>query len=333
MARTGTAQHVRGRPALRERDKRSGRNPDGAMITYLDCIPCFLRQALDAVRLVTNDEVIHERLMHEILRASCNLDFHEPPPAMGQRIHRRIRDLTCQSDPYQNAKDRLNRLALQYLPELQARVARSETPLETAIRLAIAGNVIDMGVNSMVGDAQVREAIGRALSAPLLGDADAFGQAAASANRILFLADNAGELVFDRLLIEQLPLVKVTVAVRGAPVINDATLADAEVAGLLEMVEVIENGSDAPGTILADCSAAFRRRFDAAELVIAKGQGNYETLSHVNKDIFFALLAKCPVIARELGCDVGSLVLRRSTGAPATGQHRGKAAVSARQTR
>jgi hypothetical protein len=303
------------------------------MNTYLDCIPCFLRQALDAARLVTNDEVIHERLMHEILRAACTLDPRKPPPAMGQRIHRRIRELTCQSDPYQNAKDRLNRLALQYLPELQARVARSHTPLETATRLAIAGNVIDMGVNSALRDAHVREVIDRSLSAPLLGDASEFGRAVDAANRILFLADNAGELVFDRLLIEQLPPAKVTVAVRGAPVINDATLADAETAGLLEMVEVIDNGSDAPGTILADCSAAFRRRFDAAELVIAKGQGNYETLSHVSKDIFFALLAKCPVIAREVGCDVGSLVLRRSSGAPAKAQHGRKAAVAARQTR
>ncbi len=303
------------------------------MNTYLDCIPCFLRQALQAVRLVTNDEVIHERLMQEILRAAGSLDFHDPPPAMGQRIHRRIRDLTCQSDPYQNAKARLNQLALRQLPELRACVVRSETALETAIRLAIAGNVIDMGVNSAVDDDQVRETIDRVLRDPLLGDVDAFGRAVAGANRILFLADNAGELVFDRVLIEQLPLAKVTVAVRGAPVINDATLADAEVAGLLEMVKVIDNGSDAPGTILADCSPAFRRRFDAADLVIAKGQGNYETLSHVNKDIFFALLAKCPVIARELGCDVGSLVLRRSSGAPATGQHRGRAAVAARQTR
>lgn len=286
------------------------------MKTYLDCIPCFLRQTLDAVRLVTNDEAIHERLLQEILRAASDLDPHQPPPAMGQRIHRRIRELTCQSDPYRGAKDRFNRLALRHLPELRARVARSDTPLETAVRLAIAGNVIDMGVNSGLLDTQVTDAIEHALKAPLKGQVDALARAVGDAERILYLADNAGELVFDRLLLEQLPLEKVTVAVRGAPVINDATFADAQAAGLLGFVEVIDNGSDAPGTILEDCSSVFRRRFENADLVIAKGQGNYETLSHVEKDIFFALMVKCPVIARELDCGVGSLILYRLPGLP-----------------
>ncbi len=298
------------------------------MRTYLDCIPCFLRQTLDAVRLVTNDEAIHERLLQEILRAASDLDPHQPPPAMGQRIHRRIRELTCQSDPYRGAKDRFNRLALRHLPALRARVARSDTPLETAVRLAIAGNVIDMGVNSGLLDTQVTDAIDHALNAPLSGDVEALARAVAEAGRILYLADNANELVFDRLLIERLPLEKVTVAVRGGPVINDATLADAEAIGLPELVEVIDNGSDAPGTILEDCSTSFRRRFDSSDLVIAKGQGNFETLSHVEKDIFFALLVKCPVIARELDCDVGSLILRRSLGAATPAGCAGVAALT-----
>lgn len=282
------------------------------MKTYLDCIPCFLRQTLDAVRLVTNDESLHERLFHEILRAACTLDPHQPPPAMGQRIHRRIRELVCQSDPYAAAKERCNRLALRYLPELRARVSVSDAPLDTAVRVAIAGNVIDMGVNATLTDAQITAAIDAAMGAPLHGDVRALARAVKDAQRILFLADNAGELVFDRLLIERLPLERVTVAARGAPVINDATLADAEVAGLLDLVEVIDNGSDAPGTILDDCSVAFRKRFDAADLIIAKGQGNFETLSDVQKDVFFAFMVKCPVIAREVDCGVGSLILHRS---------------------
>ena len=113
------------------------------------------------------------------------------------------------------------------------------------------------------------------------------------------------EIVFDRLLIEQLPREKVTLVVRGAPVSNDATMIDAEDTGLTKLLEVIDNGSDAPGTILDDCSHAFRERFDSADLIIAKGQGNYESLSEVEKDIYFLLKAKCPVIARDLGCEVG----------------------------
>ena len=185
--------------------------------------------------------------------------------------------------------------------------------METAIRLVIAGNVIDFGVNSHLSETQVRESITYALSAPLEGNVEEFCSALSGVEHILYLADNAGEIVFDRLLIEQLPAGKVTVAVKGFPAINDATLADAEAAGIHEVAEVIENGSDAPGTILDDCSESFRDRFDQADLVIAKGQGNYETLSEVDKDIYFLLKAKCPVIARDIGCQEGAMILKRSS--------------------
>lgn len=148
-------------------------------------------------------------------------------------------------------------------------------------------------------------------SAPLAGDPAALFEAAAKARSILYLADNAGEIVFDRILIEALPASRVTVAVRGGPVINDATLADAETAGIHEIATVIDNGSDAPGTLLAECSPEFRARFEAADLVIAKGQGNFETLSDTRKHIFFLLSVKCPLVAAEVGAPVGSLVVKQ----------------------
>ena len=123
------------------------------------------------------------------------------------------------------------------------------------------------------------------------------------------LTDNAGEIVFDRLLIEQLPAENITVVVRGKPVINDAMMEDASIAGLPQIVEVINNGSDAPGTILESCSEKFRHRFEKADLIIAKGQGNYETLSDVDKNIFFLLKVKCPVIAEHLGCEIDAIIL------------------------
>jgi hypothetical protein len=283
------------------------------MKTFFDCIPCFVRQALDAVRMVTDDEAVHERLLREVLRAVSDMDMRQSPPVMGQYIHRLIRKLTGEADPYREMKDRFNRLALQMYPKLKVRVDCSANPMETAMRLAIAGNVIDMGVNSHLDEFHVRDAIDRALSSPLDGDLEEFSDAVSGAGDILYLADNAGEIVFDRLLIEQMPIEKVTVVVKGFPVINDATMIDAQAAGLTERVEVIDNGSDAPGTILYGCSDPFLRRFNKADLIIAKGQGNYETLSEAEKDIFFLLKAKCPVIARDLGCEVDSLVLRRST--------------------
>jgi len=151
-----------------------------------------------------------------------------------------------------------------------------------------------------------------ALACPLDGDVEGFADAVSTANSILYLADNAGEIVLDRLLIERLPIEKLTVAVRGVPVINDATMTDARDAGITELVTVIDNGSDVPGTMLEACSASFRSQFDEADLIISKGVGNFETLNDVEKRMFFLLKVKCSVIAEELGVEVGSLVLHAS---------------------
>ena len=266
---------------------------------------------------MTPDETVHELVLRDVLRAASDMDFHQSPPVMAQRFHRRIREITGQSDPYRVVKDRFNRFTLDHYPNLQRWVERSVSPMETAVRLAIAGNVIDFGVHSSLTEGQVQDAVRHALSTLLDGDVKSFADAVRGADVILYLADNAAEIVFDRVLIEQLPRGKVTLVVRGAPVSNDATMIDAEDTGLTELLEVIDNGSDAPGTILDDCSQAFRKRFDSADLIVAKGQGNYESLNEVAKDIYFLLKAKCPVIARHLGCEVGSLVLRRSS-RPAT---------------
>jgi len=261
--------------------------------------------------------MVHERVFRDVVRAASEMDFRRPPPEMSQRIHRMIREITGEDDPYHKVKQRFNQLALERYPELSKRVEDSAKPLETAVRLAIAGNIIDFGVNSYLTESQMHAAITQSLSAPFRNEVKEFAVAVSEADDILYLADNAGEIVFDRLLIEQMPVEKVTVVVRGFPVITDATMEDAQAAGLTRLVEVIDNGSDAPGTILDDCSEAFRERFDKADLIIAKGQGNYETLSEVQKDIYFVLRIKCPVLARDLGCHERCLVLRRSAFATA----------------
>ena len=283
------------------------------MRIFLDCIPCFVRQALDAARLATDDKQIHEKVVREVLRLAADLDMSQSPPAIGQQIHRLIRELVGEDDPYHRIKKRFNDLALKLYPELRKQIVGSQDRLETAIRLAIAGNIIDFGVNSSVDESDLHKGISESLTADFDNlQMDPFRDAIGQAEEIFYLADNAGEIVFDRLLIEQLPYEKVTVVVKGEPVINDATMEDALLAGLPKIVEVIDNGSDAPGTILESCSEEFRRRFAEADLIIAKGQGNYETLSDVEKDMFFILKAKCPVIARDLGCEVGEMILRKS---------------------
>jgi uncharacterized protein with ATP-grasp and redox domains len=283
------------------------------MQIYLDCIPCIVRQALTSVRLVTNDVQVHEQMVREVLTLLRDMDMRQSPPAIAQKIHRLIRQLTGEYDPYRGKKQRFNKLTLRIYPELKRRVRASDSPLETAVRLAIAGNIIDFGVNHSLEESDLEETINDSLTSDFdKTQLKSFKDAVIRAKDILYLGDNAGEVVFDRLLIELLPWEKITFAVKGRPVINDATIEDAEIAGLADMVNVIENGSDAPGTILESCSHYFRNQFAGADLVIAKGQGNYETLSAVDKNIFFILKAKCPVIAGDLGCEVGEMIFRKS---------------------
>ena len=284
------------------------------MRTFLDCIPCFVRQGLDSARLVTDDEQIHEKVTREVLRMAADLDMSQSPPAIGQQIHRLIRELIGNNDPYYELKQQFNRLALRLCIELAERVRTSQDPLETAVRLAIAGNIIDLGVKTSIAESEIEKIINDSLTADFDSQQiEGFRNAVSRAEKILYLADNAGEIVFDCLLIELLPYEKITVVVKGEPIINDATMEDAKFAGLTEMTEVIDNGSDGPGTILKTCSQTFRDRFEDADLIIAKGQGNYETLSDVDKNIFFILKAKCPVIARDLGCEVGEMILRNNS--------------------
>ncbi len=285
------------------------------MRTYFDCIPCAIRQVLDSVRMITDDETVHEQVIREVLALWQDMDMRQSPPAMAQKVHRIVRGVTGVADPYLEIKVRFNRLALEMVPELKQKVVASPDPIETAIRLAIAGNIIDFGVNSTVDEDMVATTISRSLTDPLdLKAVQDFKQAIDQAKDILYLADNAGEIVFDRLLIEQMPIEKVTVAVRGAPILNDVVMADAQMVGLTDLVEVIDNGADAPGTILELCSDAFRKRFDAADLIISKGQGNFETLNDSDRDIFFLLRPKCAVLARHLDCELGCQVVMRSGG-------------------
>ncbi len=279
------------------------------MNTTYDCIPCFIRQSLDAVRFATSDEEIHESVLRNVLIAVSRMDLKKSPPVMGQKIHRIIRTLSGSSDPYRNVKREFNQYALSLYPALKELIENSPARFETAVRLAIGGNIIDFGVNADVDQTVLNKTIESSLSDPLLGDMEYFQESIWSAKNILYLGDNTGEIVFDRLLIEQLPIDRVTFAVRGSPVINDATYTDALETGMTDIVNVVDNGSDAPGTVVEECSDTFKSLFQDADIVIAKGQGNYETLSDTCKKIVFLLKVKCPVIARHMEHSVGDSVI------------------------
>ena len=283
------------------------------MRTYFDCIPCFIRQAIDSVKLITDDEAIHEQVLRRVLGLASEMNFYQTPPAMAQKINRVIRQLTGIDDPYKEMKKHFNAFALELYPRLQKVVFESEDPFETAVRLAIAGNIIDLGVKSSLEISEVERSINESLVIPFdRTNLDEFKNALIGAQNILYIGDNSGEIVFDRLLIEQIGPERITLAVRGKPVINDATIEDAHAAGLTDLVKVIDSGDDAPGTILESCSKEFHIHFEESDIVIAKGQGNFESLSDVDKNIFFLLRAKCPVIANHLDCNIGEMILHKN---------------------
>ncbi|AKJ64086.1 damage-control phosphatase ARMT1 family protein [Kiritimatiella glycovorans] len=283
------------------------------MQTYVECIPCFARQSLAAARaFAPGDEARQISLMTDALGYLAHCDVRRSPPAIARDVYRMLREKTGVQDPYAEEKHRSTEQVLELIPELEASFDEAADPLEHGVRLAIAGNIIDFGAGDWAKTGDLRAVIAHALETKICMESfEYFRQRLSGAERILYLGDNCGEVVFDRLLIERLPRGKVTFAVRGSPIINDVTRREAVEAGIDACADIVENGSDAPGTILEDCAPGFRRRFEEADLIISKGQGNYETLNENRKEIFFLLKVKCPVVARTTGREEGTVLLYR----------------------
>jgi uncharacterized protein with ATP-grasp and redox domains len=281
------------------------------MKTYLDCFPCFLNQALRAGRIATGDEKKIKLLLDEVGMMLRDIPLESSPPESGRLIYRKVSEITGNSDPYKEMKEESTKKGLSLYPSLKDHVEKSNDKLLTAIRIAIAGNVIDFGANR---DFDIEKEIDAALERDFaIFDYGSFRDRLEGADEILFIGDNAGECVFDRILIETMkkPVVYV---VREVPVINDATYEDAVQAGLDKVATIISSGTDAPGTILNTCSAEFKQVFESAGFIISKGQGNYEALSNEEKSIFFLLKVKCHVIADHIGLAEDDIILKEIKG-------------------
>jgi hypothetical protein len=282
------------------------------MKSILDCLPCFVAQGLNVARMATTDPRVHEQIMREVLRRASQADLAQSPPLFGRSLHQWVREFTGQADPYLAVKQESNRLALALLPAWRERLRTAANPRLTAVKMAIAGNVIDFGIKGDLTAEQIPAALEKSFAGPFQGDVNEFFAAAERASKILFLADNAGELVFDRLLLELLPREKITIIVKGGPAINDALRADATVAGLDGWVTVADTGCDGAGIVLSACSPEFQRQFAQADMIIAKGQANFESLDGGSQNVFFLFKVKCAVVARHIGQPVGTLVLHRN---------------------
>jgi len=277
------------------------------MKTFLNCIPCFVNQALRAGQMITDDETKLKALLDRIGCRIKDIPMDHTPPEMGLIIYDEISKITGIDDPYKEQKKTHIAEAKRLYPELKDLLENSEDPLLTAVRIAIAGNVIDLGMDK---DFHIERDLNIILEQDFaICDMDAFRNVLEKAKHILYLGDNAGESVFDRLLIETLqkPVIYV---VRGRPIINDVTEEDAIASGLHKVAEIMSSGSPAPSTILPLCTPDFIRRFNEADMIISKGQGNYEGLSETDRPVFFLLKAKCPVIAKDLNVNVNDIILK-----------------------
>jgi uncharacterized protein with ATP-grasp and redox domains len=282
------------------------------MEVNLDCIPCFQKQALQAVRFISDDKKLQQKVLRKVVEELLKSDWKSTPPELAHKVHSIVKKVTNVDDPYKDAKKESNDLVLRMYPELKEAVKNSSDPLRTAVRLSIAGNIIDFGVAQEFNLEQtIREVLKKTFA---VDDYELLKERLKNAKTLLFFVDNAGEIVLDKLLVETFletaKFKKIDFVVKGGPIINDATLEDAVYVGLdlLPNSEflAISNGEAETGPRRS--SQTVKNWINEHDLIISKGQGNYEGMSEHN-GLFFMLMAKCPIIASDLGVEVGDIIL------------------------
>jgi len=265
------------------------------------------------------DEKIQKKILDEIALAIPDFPLTYSPPQMARVINGTIRSMTGKIDPYVKIKKESNKLALGVYARLKKKVAHSVDRLLMAIELAIAGNIIDYGVKNTLN---VGEELKKILSKEdkairkenrSIFNYGSFCSGLKKSKTILYLADNAGEVVFDRILIEEIKRTyndkNIIYAVKDKPVINDALWEDAVCVGIGKVATIVSSGVDTPGMVLSLCSKEFLSAFHRADMIISKGQGNFEALSECKRSVFFLFMVKCPVIARDVKCRLGDVIL------------------------
>ncbi|WP_297089202.1 ARMT1-like domain-containing protein [uncultured Draconibacterium sp.] len=251
---------------------------------------------------------IVSKMIKEI--AEINLD-NSYSPEITRNILKKLEAESAITDPYANEKAASNRALLHRYPEFKSRIENSDDKFDTALRYAIAGNIIDFGPTHHF---DVDETIERVFQTPFaIDDSAALKAEVAKAKSVLYLGDNCGEIVMDKLFLETLNHPNVTFVVRDQPVLNDATLKEAREIGLHTVATLISNGDDTPSTVLHRVSKNFLEHYHSADLIISKGMGNFEGLmDESDPRLFYLLMIKCPVIGQKVGAEKGDFVVKRS---------------------
>ena len=280
------------------------------MKAEVDCIPCMFKQALNTARVVTDDTEVHREIMAKVAECVANLDIDQTPAAMSQPAYKIVSDVTGVSDPYESAKAESNETAMQLSEEFEEWVELTDDSLDAALHIAAAGNVIDLGAGHKFDiEKDVRELMEQPFA---ISSIERFRSELVPGKKVLYLGDNAGEIVFDCLLVKQLLQhgVDVTFTVKSGPIINDATMIDAETVGMTDLVKVIETGGADIGVDWSNVSDEFRDAFENADIIISKGHGNFETCNERPENIYFLLKAKCELVAQMLGVQLGDIVFK-----------------------
>ncbi|MDO5824256.1 DUF89 domain-containing protein [Methanobrevibacter sp.] len=281
-------------------------------ISY-ECGPCFLRQAREALDLSTDDETLKMEVMEEIFKyLGENFKSGANSNSTGSTIHKLIKQKTCCSDPYYKEKLEGNKIALKYLPEVN-KILNENDSLENHVKIAILGNILDFGAFTL--DDDVESVIKSSLKKDLaIKDIEEFENSLKTHDKVLYLVDNTGEIVFDKLLLAKIKEygLDITIAVKSEPILNDACRADALDVGLDEFGRIVDIGAGTVGYVDSEISDEFREIFDSHEFVISKGMGNYEGLTEIDiskKEVYFLLCVKCNTISRDIGANLHDMLL------------------------
>ena len=281
-------------------------------ISY-ECGACFLRQAKEAMDLSTDDEMLKLELTAEIFEfLSNNFTKDTNSNKTGSILHNMIKQKTGCRDPYFREKIEGNEIALKYLPDVK-KILKQDGSLENYVKIAIIGNILDFGAFTL--DDDIESVIKSSLKKELtVKDIDEFENSLKTHDKVLYLVDNTGEIVFDKLLLSKIKEygLDITIAVKSEPILNDACMEEALDAGLDEFGEIVEIGAGTVGYVDSEISEEFREIFENHKFIISKGMGNYEGLTEidlVDKDIFFLLCAKCNTISKDIGVNLHDMLL------------------------
>lgn len=269
-----------------------------------------MRQALEASRMATDDAEIHNLIMKKAALKIADFQNYKYAPEIGREIHNIVKKASGCKDPYKKIKESCIKSAENIYYRLKELLDEKQDRTYWALKTSATGNVIDAAIYKDIDVDNIRfieNELGKEFA---VCDLEYFKQRLKNTKKILIIGDNSGESVFDRVLAEELIGYDITYAVRGGPIINDVTYDDAVASGLDTCTSIVSTGCSVPGVIIEQCSKDFVKLFNEADIVISKGQGNYETLSEHKREIFFLLKAKCPVLADRLGINVGDYVFK-----------------------